>query len=268
MEGLQVFQSSEFGSVQVVEEDGKVLFGATEVAKGLGYTNPYKAIADHCRYLTKREVPHPQNPEKTIEMNFIPESDVYRLICSSKLESAQRFEEWVFEEVLPTVRKSGAYMTPDMLEKALSDPDLLIQMLTNLKQERLKSKQLANENEQLKAQQELDAPKVQFADAISGTGTTISVGDLAKVLRQNGVPDVGQNRLFAWLRKHGYIMRSGGYNVPTQKSMDAELFRLKEGVFDLPGNQGQRAYKMAVVTPYGQRYFVDMFLNGDVDIND
>lgn len=276
MEGLQVFQSSEFGSVRVlVDEDGTILFSATEVAKALGYEKPHNAISRHCRWSLKRGVPHPQNPEKTIKMNFIPESDVYRLICSSKLESAQRFEEWVFEEVLPSIRKHGAYMTPDMLEKALSDPDLLIQMLITLKQERLKSKQLVNkndqltaENERLKVQQELDAPKVQFADAISGTGTTISVGDLAKVLCQNGVPDVGQNRLFAWLRKHGYIMRSGGYNVPTQKSMDAKLFRLKEGVFDLPGNQGQRAYKMAVVTPYGQRYFVDMFLNGDVDIND
>lgn len=109
MEGLQVFQSSEFGSVQVIEEDGKVLFGATEVAKALGYTNPHKAIADHCRYLTKREVPHPQNPEKIIRINFIPESDVYRLICSSKLESAQRFEQWVFEEVLPSIRKTGTY---------------------------------------------------------------------------------------------------------------------------------------------------------------
>ena len=111
---VQIFNNAEFGDIRTIQESGKVLFCATDVARALGYAKPQDAIQRHCRYSVKRGVPHPQSPDKTIEMNFIPESDLYRLIVNSQLESAQRFEAWVFEDVLPAIRKTGSYsIRPD-----------------------------------------------------------------------------------------------------------------------------------------------------------
>ena len=106
---LQVFNHEQFGDVRIIEEDGRVLFCGKDVAKALGYTNPQKAIRDHCRYRTNRSVPHPQSLGKLLDIVFIPEGDVYRLITHSKLPAAERFEKWVFDEVLPTIRKTGGY---------------------------------------------------------------------------------------------------------------------------------------------------------------
>lgn len=110
MNELQIFNNPDFGEVRTLETNGKVLFCGSDVAKALGYSNPSKALNDHCRYLTKRYVPHPQSPDKTIEMSFIPESDLYRLVFSSKLPNAERFTDWVTEEVLPSIRKNGGYI--------------------------------------------------------------------------------------------------------------------------------------------------------------
>lgn len=110
MNDIAIFEHHKFGRVRTLIENGEVLFGATDVATALGYSNPRKAIADHCRYVTKRDVPHPQSPDKTIEMSFIPESDVYLLIFRSKLPDAEKFTSWVVEEVLPTLRKTGTYI--------------------------------------------------------------------------------------------------------------------------------------------------------------
>ncbi len=107
MNNLQVFKNTEFGELKVLVIDGKEYFPATDCARMLGYSNPHKAVIDHCKYLTKREVPHPQNPEKTININYIPEGDLFRLIVKSQLPAAERFERWVFDEVLPTIRKHG-----------------------------------------------------------------------------------------------------------------------------------------------------------------
>ncbi len=106
---LQVFNHEQFGDVRIIEEDGRVLFCGKDVAKALGYTNPQKAIRDHCRYRTNRSVPHPQSLGKLLDIVSIPEGDVYRLITHSKLPAAERFEKWVFDEVLPTIRKTGGY---------------------------------------------------------------------------------------------------------------------------------------------------------------
>ena len=117
MTNLQIFSSSEFGTVRTLEDNnGAVLFTATDVAQALGYANPRKAVADHCRCVTKRYAPHPQAPDKTIEMSFIPESDLYRLAFSSKLPAAEKFTDWVTSEVLPSIRKTGCYGTPDLSE--------------------------------------------------------------------------------------------------------------------------------------------------------
>lgn len=121
MNGLQVFRHAEFGELSLIETDGKTYFPATSCAKTLGYTNPHKAINDHCRYLTKREVPHPQNPGKLITMNFIPEGDLYRLIVHSRLPAAEKFERWVFDEVLPAIRRQGGYGHSHGMQSAIAE---------------------------------------------------------------------------------------------------------------------------------------------------
>ena len=253
--GLQVFNSTEFGTIQVIDEDGVVLFNASEVAKALGYVNDRDAVSRHCRCVVKRDVPHPQSPTKTIEMNFIPEPDLYRLICGSKLESAQRFERWVFEEVLPSIRKHGAYMTPDTLKAAINDPSFTIGLLTALKNEQ-------DKNAALEAQVEADRPKVLFADAVSESKSSILIGNMAKLLRQNSV-DIGQNRLFSWLRENGYLIKRQGssYNMPTQVAMERELFEVVERVYNLPDGS-TRITRTVKVTGKGQVHLINKFIGG------
>lgn len=136
MNELQIFNNNQFGEMRTIEEGDKIFFCGADVAKALGYTNSSKALTDHCRCVTKRYIPHPQAPDKEIEMSFIPEGDVYRLITHSKLPTVEKFERWVFDEVLPTIRKHGAYLTPEALERAMNDPDFTIGLLTALKNER------------------------------------------------------------------------------------------------------------------------------------
>lgn len=142
---LQIFENSEFGELEILIEDGKVLFPATESAVKLGYSNPHKAISDHCRGVTKREVGVKTGKKadgsyavQSVEKNYIPEGDLYRLIIRSKLPSAEKFETWVFDEILPSIRKHGAYATDATIEKILNDPDFGIQLLITLKDEREK----------------------------------------------------------------------------------------------------------------------------------
>ena len=136
MNELQIFNNNQFGEIRTIEDNGKVLFCGADVAKALGYARPNDAITAHCRCTVKCRIPHPQAPDKEIEMSFIPEGDVYRLITHSKLPTAEKFERWVFDEVLPTIRKHGAYLTPEALEQAMNDPDFAIGLLTALKDER------------------------------------------------------------------------------------------------------------------------------------
>lgn len=130
MNELQVFNNPEFGTVRTIEEEGKILFCGFDVAKALGYANKPKALNDNCRYITKRSAPHPQSPNKTIEMLFIPEGDVYRLIARSRLPAAERFESWVFDEVLPTIRATGGYIRKTMsaAEQLAAQANLLVEM--------------------------------------------------------------------------------------------------------------------------------------------
>lgn len=216
---LQVFNNTEFGSIQAIDEGGVVLFNASEVAKALGYTNPRKAVADHCRCVTKRYVPHPQNPEKTLEMNFIPEPDLYRLICRSKLESAQRFERWMFEEVLPSIRKHGIYTTEEMARRFIKDPRALEYTIRGLLEEKEK-------NAVLTAKIQEDAHKVSFYDAVADVDDFISIANAAKLL---GYKNMGPQKLFAFLRKRGVLMSSKDrHNVPYQQYIDKGFFRFSE----------------------------------------
>ena len=133
MNEMQIFNNPAFGKVRTLDNNGTILFCAKDVAAALGYTNPRDAVAKHCRSVAKCDVPHPQSPDKTIEMSFIPESDLYRLTFSSKLDKAEEFTNWVASEVLPSIRKHGAYMTRLTIENIIGNPEFGIALLTTLK---------------------------------------------------------------------------------------------------------------------------------------
>ena len=248
---LEVFTNAEFGSVRTLTIDEKPYFVGKDVAEILGYSNTQKAIRDHVDdedKLTERIVLSGQNREIII----INESGLYSLILSSKLPNAKRFKRWVTSEVLPSIRKHGAYMTDSTLEQALTSPDFLIKLATELKTEKEK-------RQALEVQAEENKPKVLFADAVSVSQTSILVGDLAKIIKQNGV-NIGANRLFAWLRDNGYLIKRKGndYNMPTQYSMDLGLFEVKETV--ITHSDGHTSIsKTPKVTGKGQQYFVNKF---------
>lgn len=237
----------------VTTEDGRPLFCGRDVAIALGYANTKDALARHCKGVVKR---YPlETAGGTQQTRFITEGDLYRLVFNSKLPTAEKFEAWVVDEVLPSIRKRGGYLTPEATEKALTDPDFIIQLATSLKEERAKRAALEAENEANK-------PKVLFADAVATSHTSILVGQLAKILNNNGMK-VGQNRLFKDLRARGYLSRRHGcdWNMPTQKSRDLDLFEIKESAHSQPDGT-VRITKTAKVTGKGQLYFIDHYLKG------
>jgi anti-repressor protein len=252
MNELQIFSNQEFGQIRTVKINDKIYFIASDIAKALGYVNTSKAVKDHCRWVTKCYIPHPQNPEKTLEVNVIPEGDIYRLISNSELPNAQKFESWIFDEVLPTINRHGAYLTPEKIEEVLLNPDTIIQLATQLKQEREEKFRLEEKIKQ-------DKPKVLFADSVAISDTAILIGELAKLLKQNGI-DIGEKRLFEWMRSNGYLINRKGtdYNMPTQRSMELGLFRIKET--SITHSDGHVTIsKTAKVTGKGQIYFINKF---------
>ena len=250
MNELQIFESPEFGQVRTVVIENEPWFVGKDVAEVLGYSNPRKAIIDHVDREDKTDgvtirdsIGREQNPV------CINESGLYSLILSSKLPNAKKFKRWVTSEVLPTIRKHGMYATEELLD----NPDVAIAAFTALKAEREKRKLL-------EAQIEADKPKVIFAEAVDASQTSILVGDLAKLLKQNGV-NTGQKRLFEWLRTNGYLISRKGndYNSPTQKSMELGLFEIKERTINNPDGS-IRITKTPKVTGKGQVYFINKFL--------
>lgn len=177
---LQVFQNDKFGNIRVVLIGNKEHFVATDVAKALGYANPQDAIKKHCRWVAKCEVPHPQSKNKTLEVNAIPEGDLYRLITNSELPSAEQFEHWVFDEVLPSIRKHGAYMTDNVLEQAIENPDFAIGLLTKLKEEKEARKNLELENAQQKQIIGELQPKATYYDLILQSNQLMPISLIAK----------------------------------------------------------------------------------------
>lgn len=251
MNELKIFENPEFGKIRTTENSGKFLFCGSDVAKALGYLNPRKALSDHCRYVTKCYAPHPQSSNKQIEMSFIPEGDVYRLIAHSKLPNAEKFESWVFDEVLPSIRKHGAYVTPSTLEEMISDPDTAIRLFTALRDER-------EQRIKLEVEAKANQPKVLFANSVSASDDCILIGTLAKMICQNGT-QIGQNRLFALLRKDGYLMQSGvRRNLPTQRAMEMGLFKVKESTIT-SADGAVRLIQTPVVTGKGQEYFINRY---------
>lgn len=260
MNKIQIFQNEQFGKVRItMNENDEPLFCLADIAKALGYSNPAKAVIDHCKGVTVLETPTQSGIQP---IKYGKESEVYRLTMKSKLPNAEKFQDWVCDEVLPSIRKHGAYMTQETLEKALTSPDFLIRLATNLKEE--KQKRIEAEQKAELAEQTIksNAPKVLFADAVSTSQRSCLVVELAKILQQNGV-NIGQNRLFTWMRENGYLCSKGQYyNQPTQKSMDLGLFELKQTTINKPDGS-ILVSTTTKVTGKGQVYFVNKFLGKD-----
>ena len=207
MNELQTLNNAEFGELRTIEENKKILFCGSDVAKALKYARPNDAITAHCRYTVKRSIPHPQAPDKQIEMLFIPEGDVYRLICHSKIESAERFEKWVFDEVLPTIRKHGMYATNELLD----NPDLLIEAATRIKVQREKIAALETTVAVQSQQLAEAAPKVSYYDLILNRKDLISISKIAKDYGMSAV------RMNETLRELGIQYRQGNVWLLYQK---------------------------------------------------
>lgn len=209
MNEITIFDNPEFGTVRTLAENGIVLFCGSDVARALGYSNPRKAIIDHCKGVTKRDgVSQNTNrygtiTEQTVEMSFIPEGDVYRLIIRSKLSSAEKFERWVFDEVLPSIRKRGAYMTTEVVDQALRDPDSIIRLLSELKNERIQTEQLRLTAAAQKQTISELRPKASYYDLILQSKSTLPISLIAK---DYGMSAKAMNRL---LNEAGVQYRQG-----------------------------------------------------------
>ncbi len=253
MNELQIFKNEEFGEVRTVTINDEPWFVGKDVAEALGYKNTKDAIASHIDVCDK--IVGSQNATPSIKDSmgreqfptWINESGLYALIFGSKLESAKRFKHWVTSEVLPTIRKTGGYRM-----QAPHGKELLALAVLEAQ------KTIEEQNEQIKQMK----PKALFADAVSASHTSILIGDLAKLLKQNGV-ETGQKRLFEWMRENGYLIKRKGsdWNMPTQRSMEMGLFEVKESTVNNPDGS-VKINKTTKVTGKGQQYFTNRFLGG------
>lgn len=250
MNNLEIFKNEEFGEIRTVEVDRKPYFVGIDVARALGYSNPSKAVTQHCKGVTKLGIPSKGGKQET---NCIPEGDLYRLITHSELPSAQRFESWIFDEVLPSIRKNDGYIVG---QETLSDDELMAKALL-VAQNKIAERDgiIQRQREQIEA----DKPKTIFADAVSASKTSILVGDLAKLICQNGY-QIGQKRLFEWLRENGYLIKSGNSkNMPMQRYIEQGLFEVKESNVQNPDGS-VRITKTTKITGKGQIYFINKFV--------
>lgn len=251
MKELKIFENPEFGKVRVVKQDGEPWFVLKDVCEALEMNNS-RMVAERLD-ADEKGVSQIYTLGGNQEMNIVNESGLYSVILRSDKPKAKDFRRWVTHDVLPSIRKHGAYMTAETLEKVLFDPDLIIQLATNLKAEREKVAQL-------EAKAEEDRPKVLFAQAVESSDNSILVGDLAKILRGNGV-QIGQNRLFQQLREQGYLIKRSGsdWNMPTQRSMELGVLEITERAIANPDGS-VRLTRTPKVTGKGQTYFVNLFL--------
>lgn len=241
--------------VRALTIDNEPYFVGKDVAEILGYKNPSNALQTHVdkedktTYLNR--VSGSNYKTKTTVIN---ESGLYSLILSSRLPTAKQFKHWVTSEVLPAIRKHGAYMTDEKAEAIVTDKNALADLLQQAS-DQLKAKDI--QIEEMK-------PKALFADAVSASKQTVLIGELAKIMKGNGI-EIGQNRLFAWMRNHGYLISRKGtdYNMPTQKAMNLGLFKIKETT--ITHSDGHISVnKTPKVTGKGQQYFVNKFLEMEV----
>lgn len=247
MNNLQIFRNEQFGEVRAIEINGEPWLVGKDVTEILGYQNASKALSDHVDEDDKL------NNESLSSLGqrggwLINESGLYSLILGSKLPQAKQFKKWVTAEVLPSIRKHGGYFKG---QETMTDEELLSKALLVAKS------QIDEKNKQIEQMR----PKEIFADAVATSKTSILIGELAKMLRQNGV-EIGQNRLFTWLRDNGYLIKRNGtdYNMPTQSAMEKGLFEIKETVISHSDGHST-VNKTPKVTGKGQQYFINKFLS-------
>ena len=244
MNKIQFFNNEEFGQIRTVTIDNEPWFVGKDVAEALGYIKARNAIANHVEDDDKRDAPIQGDLGGTQLMTIINESGLYALIFGSKLESAKRFKHWVTSEVLPSIRKTGGYQKPVQGKELLALAVLEAQKTI----------------EEKDAQIEEMKPHAILGQAITTANTSILVGDMAKILRQNGV-NIGGQRFFEYLREKGYLIKRKGadWNLPTQRSMEMGLFEIKESVH-IDGNGCNKISRTPKITGKGQNYFVNHFL--------
>lgn len=252
MNELQIFKNEEFGEIRTIEVNNQPWFVGKDVADILGYRNGSRDINNHVEEEDRLKY-QIGTAGQLREQTLINEYGLYSLVLSSRKPTAKAFKRWVTHEVLPTIRKTGGYLTPEKVEEVLSNPDTIIKLATDLKEERAKRKEAENRLEEAK-------PKALFADAVANSDGTILIGELAKLIKQNGY-DIGQKRLFAWMRENGYLIKQKGssYNMPTQRAMEMELFKIKESSIIQPDG-AVRLTRTVKVAGKGQQYFINKFL--------
>lgn len=251
MNEIQIFSNPQFGEIRTtIGENGEPMFCLPDLCRVLELTPSKVAQRLSEDVLSKYPLETAGGIQQT---NFVNEDGLYDAILDSRKSEARKFRKWVTSEVLPTIRKHGVYATSQTIDNLLADPDNAIKVFQTLKEER-RLRQIAE------AKIEADAPKVLFADAVVGSKSTCLIGELAKIISQNGYP-IGQNRLFQWLRDNGYLGKHGErYNIPNQQYVEMGLFELKKGVRS--GNDGVMKVTMTTkVTGKGQQYFINKFLN-------
>lgn len=251
MDELQIFKNNEFGEIRTKMISNEPYFMLSDVCRVLEIKNSRDAKSRLNEYgVGTTDII--DSLGRIQKADFINESNLYKLVFQSRKPQAEKFSDWVTSEVLPTIRKHGAYMSSEVIEKTLCDPDYLIRLATNLKEEKAK-RALAE------AQIERNKPKVLFADSCEVAENSILIGEFAKRLKQNGY-NIGQNKLFEWLRQHDYLCKSGERkNLPTQYSMERGLFEVKTRIVSNP-NGSMRTTSTTKVTGKGQIYFTNKFL--------
>lgn len=247
MNELEIFKNEEFGEIRTVVIENEPWFVGKDIAFVLGYSNSRKAIIDHVD-VEDKGVTKCDTLGGSQDLTVINESGLYSLILSSKLPTAKKFKHWVTSEVLPTIRKHGAYMTDekafDVLHNAGGLADLLQQAAEQLKQKDVQIERMK--------------PKALFADAVASSKNSVLIGELAKIIKAKGY-DIGQNKLFTWMRENGYLMKTGeAYNQPTQKSMELGFMEIKKSTINNPDGS-IRTTTTTKITGKGQVYFVNKF---------
>lgn len=257
MNDIQVFKNEQFGEIRTAGTAQEPIFCAADICRALGYSNGRKAISDHCDEgdVTKRDTPTSSGVQS---MTFVNESGMYSLIFGSKLESAKQFKKWVTSDVLPSIRKHGMYATEATVESMLNDPENAILMLQAYQKERKERLAAQQQVEKLEQQAIEDKPKIIYADAVKGSTSSCLIGELAKMIAQNGYP-IGEKRLFQWMRENHYLCSYGEkFNQPYQQYIEQGLFTMKQNVFSVDGEM--RTRNTTKVTGKGQIYFINKFI--------
>lgn len=251
MNDLQIFNNEEFGVIRTVTKDNEPWFVASDICKALDLSNPTMAT----QRLDDDEKAKFSLGLSGGDTNCVNEYGLYNLVLASRKKEAKEFKRWITHEVIPSIRKNGGYIAG---QETLSDEELMAKALL-VANNKIKERDAIIERQQAKI--ESDKPKTIFADAVSTSHTSILVGDLAKLICQNGV-QIGQKRLFQWLRDNGYLIKCGNsYNMPVQRFVEQGLFEVKESTVQNPDGS-VRITKTTKVTGKGQVYFVNKFLNG------